>query len=101
VRRKKYDTPVFRARHPALNEYISAAVKAVGEELAQVRPPPLPSALPKAGDVTVVKGTVDKIVVVIQDKDRVALERFVFAVQSMIEVEAFDKDSRFVLPHAL
>jgi mitotic spindle assembly checkpoint protein MAD2B len=36
VRRKKYDTPVFQSRHPALNEYISGAVKAVGEELVLV-----------------------------------------------------------------
>ena len=36
VRRKKYDTPVFQSRHPGLNEYISGAVKAVGEELVQV-----------------------------------------------------------------
>jgi hypothetical protein len=37
VRRKKYDTPVFQSRHPALNEYIASAVKAVGDELALVR----------------------------------------------------------------
>jgi len=36
VRRRKYDTPVFQSRHPALNEYISGAVKAIGEELALV-----------------------------------------------------------------
>lgn len=36
VRRKKYDTPVFQSRHPALNEYISGAVKAIGEELVLV-----------------------------------------------------------------
>jgi hypothetical protein len=36
VRRKKYDTPVFRSRHPALNEYISGAVKAIGDELVLV-----------------------------------------------------------------
>lgn len=36
IRRKKYDTPVFQSRHPALNEYISGAVKAIGEELALV-----------------------------------------------------------------
>jgi mitotic spindle assembly checkpoint protein MAD2B len=39
VRRKKYDTPVFQSRHPALNEYISGAVKAIGEELALVTCP--------------------------------------------------------------
>jgi mitotic spindle assembly checkpoint protein MAD2B len=36
IRRKKYDTPVFQSRHPALNAYISGAVKAVGEELKLV-----------------------------------------------------------------
>ena len=36
IRRKKYDTPVFQSRHPALNKYISGAVKAIGEELALV-----------------------------------------------------------------
>lgn len=35
IRRKKYDTPVFQSRHPALNAYVSGAVKAVGEELLQ------------------------------------------------------------------
>ncbi|KAL1748974.1 DNA-binding protein [Schizophyllum fasciatum] len=73
VRRKKYDTPVFQSRHPGLNEYISGAVKAVGEELVQ--------------------GTVSKVVVVIKDKDNEPLERFIFALESMIEVEAFNKDT--------
>ena len=36
VRRKKYDTPVFQSRHPSLNEYISGAAKAIGEELVRV-----------------------------------------------------------------
>lgn len=36
VRRKKYDTPVFQSRHPALNEYISGTVKAVSDELVLV-----------------------------------------------------------------
>lgn len=36
IRRKKYDTPVFQSRHPALNEYISHAVKAIGDELVLV-----------------------------------------------------------------
>ena len=36
IRRKKFDTPVFQSRHPALNKYISGAVKAIGEELALV-----------------------------------------------------------------
>lgn len=58
ARRKKYDAPVYQSRHPDLNSYISGAVKAVGEEL--------------------VRGTVQRVVVVIRDRDNVALERFVF-----------------------
>jgi len=73
VRRKKYDTPVFQSRHPGLNEYISGAVKAIGEEL--------------------VLGNVDKVVVIIKDKDQVALERFIFSVQNMIAVESYNKDT--------
>lgn len=73
VRRKKYDTPVFQSRHPALNEYISGAIKAAKEEIAL--------------------GSVDKVVVVIKDKDQVALERFIFSIQNMIQVEAYDKNT--------
>ncbi|KAJ3556520.1 hypothetical protein NM688_g1985 [Phlebia brevispora] len=73
VRRKKYNTPVFQSRHPALNEYISGAVRAIGEELTS--------------------GNVDKVVIIIKTKDDVALERFVFAVENMIQVEAFNKDT--------
>ena len=36
TRKKKWDAPVYQSRHPALNEYISGAVKAVGEELGLV-----------------------------------------------------------------
>ena len=36
VRRQKFNTPVFQSRHPALNEYISEAIKAVGDELENV-----------------------------------------------------------------
>lgn len=84
VRRKKYDTPVFQSRHPALNDYISGAVKAIGEEL--------------------VRGNVDKVIVVIKDKDQLALERFVFSTDTMIQVEAFDKDTSVedaMSPHTL
>lgn len=73
IRRKKYNTPVYQSRHPDLNEYISGAVKAIGEEL--------------------VLGSVDKVVVVIKDKDDIPLERFIFAVENMLQVEAYDKDS--------
>ncbi|KAH8099262.1 DNA-binding protein [Cristinia sonorae] len=73
VRRKKYNTPVFQSRHPALNEYISGAVKAVADEL--------------------VHGNVDKVIVVIKDKEDVALERFIFAVQNMIQVESYNRET--------
>jgi len=73
VRRKKYETPVYQSRHPGLNEYIAGAVKAMGDELAL--------------------GNVEKVVVVIKDKDEVALERFIFSVQTMIAVESFNKDT--------
>ncbi|KAG2149567.1 DNA-binding protein [Suillus cothurnatus] len=73
VRRKKYDTPVFQSRHPALNEYISGTVKAVSDEL--------------------VLGNVDKVVVVIKDRNQFTLERFIFSVQNMIEIESYNKDT--------
>jgi hypothetical protein len=37
VRRKKYDTPVWQARHPALTAYVAGAVRAVRAELVLVR----------------------------------------------------------------
>jgi mitotic spindle assembly checkpoint protein MAD2B len=72
VRRKKYDMPVFQSRHPALNEYISGAVKAIADEL--------------------LSGNIQKVVIVIKDKEQVALERFIFSVQNMIEVDAYNRD---------
>lgn len=38
----------------------------------------------------------DKVIVVIKDKEEVALERFIFSVKNMIEVEAYNKDTRFL-----
>jgi mitotic spindle assembly checkpoint protein MAD2B len=35
-------------------------------------------------------------VVVIKDKEEIALERFIFSVENMIEVESFNKDTRLV-----
>ena len=46
------------------------------------------------------QGNVEKVVVVIKDKRDVALERFVFAVQNMISVESYNKDTRFTRSHA-
>lgn len=74
IRRKKYDTPVFQSRHPTLNEYISGAIKAVSDEMAQ--------------------GTVEKVVMVIRNKEHVALERFIFSVENMVEVEPFNRGTR-------
>ncbi|CAK5280603.1 unnamed protein product [Mycena citricolor] len=73
VRRKKYDTPVYQSRHPALNEYISGAVKSIRDQL--------------------LAGNVEKVVVVIKDKEEVALERFMFSVEQMVEIESFNKDT--------
>ena len=98
VRRKKYDTPVFQSRHPALNEYISGAVKAIGEELVLV------SHILESDRHRLLKtlqGNVDKVVVVVKDKEQVALERFIFSIQNMVQVEPFEKDSRFVLSYSL
>jgi hypothetical protein len=44
-----------------------------------------------------IQGNVDKVVVVIKDKEQVALERFIFSIQSMVQVQPFEKDSRFSL----
>ena len=37
----------------------------------------------------------DKVVVVIKNKEDTPMERFIFAVQNMIEVEPYNKDTRF------
>jgi hypothetical protein len=39
---------------------------------------------------------VDKVVVVIKDRLDTPLERFVFSIRKMIEVEAYSKDDRCV-----
>ncbi|KAG9314041.1 DNA-binding protein [Chiua virens] len=63
---------ILYSRHPALNEYISGATQAIADEL--------------------VLGNIQKVVVVIKDKDQVPLERFIFSVQNMIEVETHNMD---------
>ncbi|KAF8516747.1 DNA-binding protein [Hysterangium stoloniferum] len=68
-RRKKYDVPVWRSRHPELNAYISGAVKA---------------------------GTVEKVVMVIKDPKDVPLERFIFSLRQMVQLESYDRDQRIV-----
>lgn len=42
-----------------------------------------------------IQGNVDKVVVVIKNKEEIPMERFIFAVQNMIEVEPYNKDTRF------
>nr|GAT59030.1 predicted protein [Mycena chlorophos] len=71
IRRKKYDTPVFQSRHPGLNEYISKAVKAIGEQM--------------------LTGNLEKVAVVIKNREQEALERFLFSVENMIHIEDYDK----------
>ncbi len=44
------------------------------------------------------QGNVEKVVVVIKDKDEVALERFIFSIQTMIAVESFNRDTRSIFP---
>jgi len=39
------------------------------------------------------QGKVDKIVVVIKDKEQIALERYLFSVETMIDIEGFNKDT--------
>ena len=98
VRRKKYDTPVYRSRHPGLNDYISGAVKAVGEELVLVCfLEEISQSLGQQAEIHqfVIQGNVDKVVVVIKNKEETPMERFIFAVQNMIEVEPYNKDTRF------
>ena len=93
ARRKKFDLPVWRSRHPELNEYISGAVKAVGEELILVG-----STVPEVKPIhiaTALQGNVDKVVVVIKDHNDVALERFIFAIKHMVALESYDRDERY------
>ena len=41
----------------------------------------------------------DKVVVVIKDtREDVALERFIFSIQSMVTIEPYNKDTRSVCP---
>ena len=39
------------------------------------------------------QGKVDKIVMVIKDKEQMALERYLFSVETMIDIEGFNKDT--------
>jgi hypothetical protein len=48
----------------------------------------------RKNDFFFAQGNVEKVVMVIKDKDEVALERFIFSIQNMITVESFNKDTR-------
>ncbi len=43
-----------------------------------------------------IQGKVDKVVIIIKDRQEVALERFIISVENMIEVEGFNMDTPFV-----
>ncbi|KAH7103469.1 DNA-binding protein [Auriculariales sp. MPI-PUGE-AT-0066] len=66
VRRRKFDAVVYQARHPALRDYIQRACTSVRDEM--------------------LLGTVERVAVVITDGEA-TLERFVFGVRSLLEVE--------------
>ncbi|PVF92574.1 DNA-binding protein [Serendipita vermifera] len=66
TKRKIYDAPVYQSRHPDLNKYISGAVKSVGDEL--------------------VRGTVERVVLVIRDRENIAIERFLFNFSGFISI---------------
>ena len=61
-----------------------------------------PLLLPRTrkNDIFFTQGNVEKVVVVIKDKDEVALERFIFSIQTMIAVESFNRDTRSIFPPA-
>ncbi len=97
VRRKKYDTPVFQSRHPALNEYISGAVKAAKDEMLLVRVCPEHSSYSFHHDHSP-QGNVDKLIVVIKSSSEdTAYERFIFSLRNMIEIESYNKDTAQVI----
>ena len=84
---------MFQSRHPALNKYISGAVKAIGEELALVSVSRILVIFRTYSDLAG-QGHVDKAIVVIKNKEDEPLERFVFALRSMVEVQGYDRDHR-------
>jgi hypothetical protein len=67
-------------------------VKAVGDELVHV----CPTFLIAMPELKKFQGKVDKVVIVIKDKQEVSLERFIISTESMIQVEGFNKDTPFV-----
>jgi len=43
-----------------------------------------------------IQGKLEKVVIIIKDRQEVALERFIISVENMIQVEGFNKDTPFV-----
>lgn len=83
AQRKKYDAPVYQSRHPDINSYISRAVKAVGDELIRV------SIVTRNCEQSLTshhQGTVERVVVVIRDRDNVAIERFIFSLSGFLQL---------------
>ena len=68
-------------------------MKAVGDELVHVG---LNILLLCQYLIEEFQGKVDKVVIVIKDKQEVSLERFIISTESMIQVEGFNKDTPFV-----
>ncbi|KAF8323291.1 mitotic spindle checkpoint HORMA domain-containing protein, partial [Clavulina sp. PMI_390] len=72
ILRRRYDAPVYQSRHPALNEYITGAVIAIGEEM--------------------LLGVLQHVVVVIRDQLDRPLERFVFSLDFVVSIDHDDVD---------
>lgn len=81
--RKKYDAPVYQSRHPELNSYISRAVKAVGDELTRVSN--ICYKVMMSSQLSA-QGTVERVVVVIRDRDNIAIERFIFNFSGFLQL---------------
>lgn len=82
--RKKWDAPVYQSRHPDLNDYISRAVKAVGDELIRVGT--LTARMTNCHSPSS-QGSVERVVVVIRDRDNIAIERFIFSFSGFLQLD--------------
>jgi len=84
---KKYDAPVYQSQHPDLNKYISGAVKAVGDEIIRVSAPNYQP----AAYLRLMQGTVERVVVVIRDRENIAIERFLFNFAGFVVTDERDQ----------
>jgi len=46
----------------------------------------------------IIQGNVDKVVVVIKNKQDIPMERFIFCIQTMIQIESYNKDTKCRFP---